>query len=88
MGIDDRLLILLHLIAKADEAVFIRLAGYGIGDDFSWLAWGEAELKLRDENEIVNLGTKVTDENAVVQAVIFAANYWVRCFEKWWEDTK
>jgi len=35
MGIDDRLLILLHLIAKADEAVFIRLAGYGIGDDFS-----------------------------------------------------
>jgi len=67
--------LLLRLIAKADEAVSTRLAGYGIGDDLSRLARGEAELKLQYENEIVNFGTKVADENAVLRAVIFAANY-------------
>ena len=44
-------------MAKADEAVPTRLAGHGIGDDLSRLARGEAELKLRYENEIINLGT-------------------------------
>jgi hypothetical protein len=58
--------LLVHFIAKVDEAVSTTLAGYSIGNDLSRLARGKAGLKVQYKKEIVNLGVKVTDENAVL----------------------
>ena len=63
-------MLLVRLIVKVDEAVSTRLAGYGIGNNLSRLVRGEAGLKVRYENEIVNLRIKVTDENAILWVAI------------------
>jgi len=61
----DKSALLVVLIGKADKPIATALAGHGIGHDLSRLAGWEARLEERNQNVFVDLGSEVTNEDAV-----------------------
>jgi hypothetical protein len=65
-------LLLLFLIGEANETVSTRHAANGIRHDLGGLARLELVLEQLDKNELVNLGTEITDENGELGAAVIA----------------
>lgn len=62
--------LLVVLVGEANEAVAAALTAHSIGHDLGRLARGETSLEERNQDVLVDLGTKVANENAVLGAAI------------------
>jgi hypothetical protein len=65
--------LLVVLVREANETVAAALARHGVGHDLCRLARGETALEERDQDVLVDLRTKVADEDAVLGATIVPA---------------
>lgn len=66
----DKSALLVVLVREANETVAAALARHGVGHDLCRLARGETTLEERDKNVLVDLRTKVANEDAVLGATI------------------
>lgn len=62
--------LLILLVGEANEAVATRLSGHSVGHNLSRLARREATLEKRHENELVNLGAEVANEDGILRATV------------------
>src|SRR6187402_3444800 len=65
--------LLVRLLTEANEAVSARLTGHSVGHDLGRLARRETGLEERHEDELVDLGSEVANEDAILRAAIVAA---------------
>ncbi|KAI6750842.1 hypothetical protein HG530_014292 [Fusarium avenaceum] len=66
----DESALLVVLVREANETVAAALARHSVGHDLCRLARGETALEERDQNVLVDLRTKVANEDAVLGATI------------------
>jgi hypothetical protein len=65
--------LLIILVGKANESIASALAGHGIRHNLGRLARGEACLEQGNEDILVDLGAKITNEDAVFGTSIVTA---------------
>jgi hypothetical protein len=65
--------LLITFLGEAYKAVATRLAGNSIRHDLGRLARGEAVLKQRNQNELINLRTEIADKDGVLGAAVITA---------------
>ena len=71
LHLDEGTLLVL-LVAEPNKAVATRLTGHSIGHDLGRLAGRKASLEKGDKDELVDLGTEITDEDAILGATVIA----------------
>jgi hypothetical protein len=62
--------LLILLVGETNEAVATRLSGHGVGHNLSRLARREATLEERHQNELVNLGAEIANEDGILRATV------------------
>jgi hypothetical protein len=70
----DQRTLLVRFIAEPNEPVSTGLTGHCVGHDFGRFAGWETRLEERYQDEFVDLGTEVSDENAKFGATVIAGS--------------
>ena len=73
--------LLVRLVAKADESISARLSSHRVGHDLRGLARRKTALEERNEDELVDLGAEVADEDRELGAAIIATGMSVEAWQ-------